>query len=567
MGGPPPLADPIETPAGLLVERKFPRARSRRSGRFQPIGGVELRTDQPQSQFDDLYTVVYALIDDAKARYRVVKLYKGSYGSADPHPVVLDYGEFFATHRRGVLGYACDRARPGTDRYRMADLDEYDRCANPRVPVRKVFDLLAHTGRRDGETDDDYLTYVANRRHRLGAYRGGSSGLDDESRACAAAYFQHLGLRVGPGEVLVFCGGFKGALISACAAVMSSRRHDELHHIGGRVLAPVGYYQSLRLIPTIFGGGLDVVADLDGDTVSEWLTGTHGRGGRIVYVPLVNNVDGRVLSRARACSIAAVVLDHNQRHPVNPVWVVADDVYAGSYLSAGLSPQPIGALSGMGDWTVSITTPSKTVALATARVAFATTISAGMRAALAHYRTVFSFGRVPQAGELSGVAALCLTPQSWIEHWNTEYRRRLALLTTGLEGINAELGAEVYRIQHPEGGWYFALRVTRDLFPREVSSGVHAAAVLLNYGQDRRDTGIAMLPGELFGYNLDGPQRWLTLRGSLAVTPTHLQVCVQRLREVALLVRGPRGPATVNHTLSRTRAVADLDRIVTQRRY
>lgn len=430
-----------------------------------------------------------------------------------------------------------------------------------------MFDLLAHTGRRDGETDDDYLTYVATRRHRLGAYRGGSSGLDDESRACAAAHFQQLGIAATPDEVLIFCGGFKGALVSACAALMTVRQHDELRHIGGRVLAPVGYYQSLRLIPTIFGGGLDIVADLDGDTVSEWLTGTHGRGGRIVYVPLVNNVDGRVLCRARACSIAAVVLGHNQRHPGNPVWVVADDVYAGSYLSAGLSPQPIGALPGMDGWTVSITTPSKTVALPTARVAFATTTSPGMRAALAHYRTVFSFGRVPQAGELSGVAALCLTPQRWIEDWNTEYRRRLAQLTTGVEGINAELGGEVYQIQHPEGGWYFALRVARDLFPREVTSGVHAAAVLLNYGQDRRDTGIAMLPGELFGYNLHGPQRWVTLRGSLAVSPTGLQVCVRRLRALTMALRGPRGPATVHHALTMARAVADLDWIVTQRRY
>jgi hypothetical protein len=293
---------------------------------------VELSADQPQSQFDDLYTAVYALIDDAKTRHRVIKLYKGSHGSSDPHPIVLDYGQFFAAHRRGVLGFVCDRVRPGADHYRVADLDEYDRFARPRVPARQAFDLLARTGRRDGETNDQYLTYVATRRHHLGAYRGGSSGLDDESRAFVAAYFQQLGIAAAPSEVLIFCGGFKGALIATCAALMSVRHHDELHHIGGRVLAPVGYYQSLRLIPTIFGGGLDVVTDLNGETVSEWLASTHGRGGRIVYVPLVNNADGRVLNRDRATSIASAVVDHNRRHPDVPAWVVADDVYAGSYL-------------------------------------------------------------------------------------------------------------------------------------------------------------------------------------------------------------------------------------------
>ncbi|HET9118379.1 MAG TPA: hypothetical protein VFN75_09985 [Pseudonocardiaceae bacterium] len=158
------------------------------------------------------------------------------------------------------------------------------------------------------------------------------------------------------------------------------------------------------------------------------------------------------------------------------------------------------------------------MALPTARVAFATTTNRGMRAALAHYRTVFSFGRVPQFWELSGVAALCLTPQSWIDGWNTEYRRRLALLTAGLERINADFGGQVYQVDLPQAGWYFALRIARDLFPATVTSGVHAGVVLCNYGQGRRESGMAMLPGELFGYGLHGPQRWLTLRGTLAVT-------------------------------------------------
>ncbi|MGH3885765.1 MAG: hypothetical protein ACRDSZ_04205 [Pseudonocardiaceae bacterium] len=265
---------------------------------------------RPQPYFDDLYTAVYGLIDDAKSRHSVIKLYKGSHASPDPHPVVLDYGTFFAEHRRGVLGYACHIANPGADHYHVTDLDEFDRCDAPRVPTRKVFTLLARTGRRPNEAPGEYLNYVATRRHRLGAYRGASSGYDDESRAFAAAYFQQLGLTVQPSDVSIFCGGFKGALICTCAAVMSLRWHDELRHTGGLVLAPAGFYQSLRLIPAIFGGTIEVVADLTGDAVTTWLASSRGRGGRIVYVPLVNNADGRVLSRFRACSIASAVLDH-----------------------------------------------------------------------------------------------------------------------------------------------------------------------------------------------------------------------------------------------------------------
>lgn len=142
-------------------------------------------------------------------------------------------------------------------------------------------------------------------------------------------------------------------------------------------------------------------------------------------------------------------------------------------------------------------------------MAYATTTNLVMRAALAHYGTVFSFGRVPQTGELSGVAALCLTPDSWVDGWNAVYRARLAVLAGGIDAINRDVGCEVFQLQHPQGGWYFALRIAQHLFGADVTSGVHAASVLLNYGQDRRDTGIAMLPGELFGYGLDGPQRWL----------------------------------------------------------
>ncbi len=46
------------------------------------------------------------------------------------------------------------------------------------------------------------------------------------------------------------------------------------------------------------------------------------------------------------------------------------------------------------------------------------------------------------------------------------------------------------------------LGVTADLFPPTVTSGVDAFAVCLHYRPDQLDSGIALLPGELFGFGL-----------------------------------------------------------------
>ena len=78
---------------------------------------------------------------------------------------------------------------------------------------------------------------------------------------------------------------------------------------------------------------------------------------------------------------------------------------------------------------------------------------------------------------------------------------------------------------------------------------------------------MGLLPGELFGYDLDGTDEWLTLRGTLAVEPGELRLFVARLRDVAMLLRGPDGVSVVRHALATAAAVADLDRIVSQRRY
>jgi aspartate/methionine/tyrosine aminotransferase len=520
----------------------------------------------PQSRFDDLYTAVYALIDDAKTDYRVVKSYKGSHGSPNPHQVVTDFAGWFFEHRRGLLGYACHKVRPDAAKFMVDDLVEFDSAHAPRVPALEVFRLLDEAQRQPGESTEGYLNYVADREHQLGWYRGGSSGFDDEARAFACAHFRQLGIPSDIDDVMIFAGGAKGVFLACCAALMCERRFEYLHLRGGVILAPSGYYQSLRLIPPIFGGTIHVEEELTGDTVAAWLIETAHLRGRIVYVPLVNNLDGRVLTQDQARGIAAAVAGHNAAHPDNPVYVIGDDVYVGSYLTKEITPQPIGAAPGIAPWCVSVVTPSKTFTLPTGRVAFATTSNATLRRALMHYRTVFSHGRVPQVGELTSAAALCLTPATWVDDWNTWNRQQLSYFASEINLLNRELGGEIYRVELPQGGWYVPIRIPRRLLGERVQSSIDALAVTLFYGEDDRQTGLAMLPGELFGRGCE--DGWYTLRANLATDTGTIARIVQRLRDVAHAVSGQRRDRIITYALTRARrAVPDLDQTLVNRRY
>lgn len=536
-------------------------------GSVEPVAAAGLQTT-----FDDLYTAVYALIDDAKRDHELVKLYKGSHAATDPHPRVGDFGSAFFRNQRGLFAYTAHSVTDQADTPTPADLDTYDTTHQPRVRVRSAFDLLAtSTSRRSDESDQDFLTYLVSRRHELARYRGGSSGYDDEARAFAAAHFRTTGVPSSPDEVLISCGGAKGVFLAFCAAVMCRHESEQVHRMSGRLLAPAGYYQSLRVVPPIFGGTIEVTSELTGSTVAAWLSETATVRGRAIYVPLVNNLDGSVLDRGRAHAIAAAILEHNHRQPHNPVLVLGDDVYAGSYLTgSGTEPTPIGAVTGddlaapelgsMTDWTVSVVTPSKTFALPTSRVAYATSGNTRLRAALQHYRTMLSHGRVPQGDELTGIAAICLTPQAWIDGWNATYTRRAQWLTNQLAAINHDLGMPAFHASVPQGGWYAALSINPALFDdTRVRSSIHALAVCLYYGRHRADTGIGVLPGELAGYRAAGGSSPFVLRANLAVSDAELTRFVTRLRELGTLLRGPDAAGVINHALQRARAVVELD--------
>lgn len=464
------------------------------------------------------------------------------------------------------VGYVCERIRPDAARYVVDDLAAFDSAHQPRVSTAEAFNILAHRRSQADGMPEEFLNHVADREHRLGWYRGGTSGFDDEARAFVSAHFRQLGIPSDVDDVMIFAGGAKGVFLACCAALMCHRTFDELHHRGGVLLAPSGYYQSLRLLPAVFGGTIHVEDELTGAIVADWLTDTEHLPGRLIYVPLVNNLDGHVLTRERAHDIAAAILAHNLGHPHNPAYVVGDDVYVGSYLHDGIDAMPIGAAPGMALWCVSVVTPSKTFTLPTGRVAFATTRSPVIRAALAHYRTVFSHGRVPQSNELVSAAAICLTPASWVTRWNIWNREQVRFFASEITSLNTTLGRELFSTDLPQGGWYVPVRIARDLFGDRVRNSVEALAVLLYYGGDNHQSGLAVLPGELFGHGSD--DAWFTLRTNLAVDTGTIVRTALRFHDVATALLGNRRDQVVDYALRRAyRVVPDLDQILANRRY
>jgi hypothetical protein len=89
--------------------------------------------------------------------------------------------------------------------------------------------------------------------------------------------------------------------------------------------------------------------------------------------------------------------------------------------------------------------------------------------------------------------------------------------------------------------------------------------VLLHYGGADRGSGIAMLPGELFGHR-DHTEGFL-LRGTLAADQRQLRRFTDRLHTAAVRLAGPDGPAIADQAMNRARAVADIDTIVANSRY
>jgi hypothetical protein len=153
-----------------------------------------------------------------------------------------------------------------------------------------------------------------------------------------------------------------------------------------------------------------------------------------------------------------------------------------------------------------------------------------------------------------------------VDAWNDCFRASVRSLTREVARLNTELGADAFAVGRPQGGWYVPLRIRRELFGDRVTTGVDAQSIMLYYGVDDRESGIAMLPGELFGH--PSGREWHTLRATIAVSADTLDQLVARLRALACAMRPDTRDDVVAYALARARRVVpSLDATVSNIHY
>lgn len=513
-------------------------------------------TADMSSRFEDIYTLAYRALDEGKANRNALKAYKGSHFSHRPHQTSLEFLQYFSKNQCGLFSFAA-RYFNKDGPIKLSSLGLFDLHTKPRISVKNAFDYYYQIFSKPGETKQQCLERVAEREHFLGFYRGGSSGFEDESLCFGTMHFRNQQIPAKANDIMIFLGGFKGAVLAFCGAIMTERDHDKTLHKGGVLLVPKGYYQSLRLIPSIFGGTIDCQNDYSTESIKYWLY-HHSSPIKAIYLPLINNENGKALSQEEAHKIAKIILTYNAKHPGQPAYVIADDVYVDSCINKHVTPTSIasvagsdigdGALGHMYDWSVSIVTSSKTFALPTTRISHATTGNNELREGMMYYRSALSQGRVPQIEELFSLAAICFTPTEWINGWNNLAEQNLKYLKKEMSILNKQIGFVAYDFEMPDGGWYLPLRISRKLLPALVSSSTELAYLLCAYSQEK-ESGIAALPGELFGYRMSDSNEWFSLRLNIANDQNFLDELISRLQDFAAFTKSDAAASTVQSKL------------------
>ncbi len=506
------------------------------------------------TQFDDIYSVAYKVIDSAAASRNLVKLYKGSHISEQPHEAVFKFLAHFAVSQEGLLSF----------------IDKHSGQLSLSVNPDKILQRLYQAEAKNNECYEDFRSCILTRKHKLGHYRGGSSGYASESKAAICEYFDQFELKFDIDNINIYSGGIKGAFMCFCAALFSSRSYDDIHILGGSFLMPIGYYQSLRNIPSLFKCQINTLDIYNENSIKQWIKATRNIKRRAIYIPTVNNADGLVLPAKSMRSIIKHVIEENlQGRQLLIFW---DDVYRGSYIGKdcyGVNPEFKVRIRGKdysaSDYSVIATSPSKTYALPTSRVCFIATTNTELYSAMEHYQILMSFGRVSQIDELCALVAMLCTPSEWVTRNNKIYESNLKYLQNAVADINTQYGhgKSLITLIRPEGGWYFIMKISKQCTDWEVGHSIEFLNVLLTYSGKAR-SGIACLPGELFGYTAADEYIY---RCTLAVSKPTMDEFIARLTEIMKLLSSSKRQKILDNCSRGLNEIVNVEKLMENTRY
>ena len=209
--------------------------------------------------------------------------------------------------------------------------------------------------------------------------------------------------------------------------------------------------------------------------------------------------------------IAELAIEHD-------LIVISDEIYA-RLVYGNHRVQPVAALPGMKERTITLSGFSKAYAMTGWRIGYI----AGPRELITpmseiHHAFAISTAAVSQHAALAAIEG----PQDCVEEMRQEYDRRRRTILQGLEAMGL-------RYAEPQGAFY--------VYAEVASLGITASEFCERLLADGR---VMMYPGSIYGDHTDD---WV--RMSMTQPVPRIQEAMNRMRDVVAAIRGERSRAAV----------------------
>lgn len=478
--------------------------------------------------------------------FEALKFQKGGQYFNQPYEKVLEVGSNIFKYQGGIINYL-KREAIQQNISLVSNIKKYHTNTGYFVNLYAAYLLIWKEFIKTGIIDKDvafetFLDDFANEKHKLTPYRGsGRNGKPIESKAIMSEYFRSCGIAAALDQIIICNAGFKGLYMCATLALLSKHYGEDRIFKKSSILVSKGYYQDLALPLPLWQSQLKVIDKLSAKCLQELLQNPNHTIAAI-FISSVSNPEGEVLSEEELYEISQVILHYNFHNPDNPIFVISDEVYKWSTLNENIDTTSIASinianLGSMHDYTLTITSASKTFGYASSRVGIACSGNYKLLKEISWAMKELSCSSVSQVTEITTVAAFALTPKAWVDNNNKYYVQRLIETKDYIASINQFFQSSALSIIEPQGGWFVTLKFNRQFLGNSINSSIELQRYFLKYDNGNPNSGICVLPGIVFGFENQVSHKkepYFLLRCTLAVKKEELEIFFTKIKSALL---------------------------------